>query len=66
MTEGDPRHVLWLALALVLVIEGLMPFLNPAAWRKMFTQVLQLDDGQLRFVGLASIVCGLLLLWCLG
>jgi uncharacterized protein len=66
MSEGDSLHVLWLALALVLVIEGLMPFLNPAAWRKMFTQVLQLDDGQLRFVGLASIVCGLLLLWCLG
>ena len=66
MSEGDSLHVLWLALALVLVIEGLMPFLNPAAWRKMFTQVLQLDDGQLRFVGLTSIVCGLLLLWCLG
>ena len=66
MFEGDSLHSLWMALALVLVIEGLMPFLNPAAWRKMFTQVLQLDDGQLRFVGLASIVCGLLLLWCLG
>ena len=66
MFEGDSLHSLWMALALVLVIEGLMPFLNPAAWRKMFTQVLQLHDGQLRFVGLASIVCGLLLLWCLG
>jgi len=57
--------VFWLAVALVLVIEGLFPFLSPAGWRKMFQQVLQLNDGQLRFFGICSILCGLLLLWLL-
>jgi uncharacterized protein len=58
--------LIWQALALVLVIEGLLPFCHPAAWRKMFAQVLQLSDGQLRFMGLISIAGGLLLLGCLG
>ncbi|MEO6973907.1 MAG: DUF2065 domain-containing protein [Rhodoferax sp.] len=53
----------WMALALVLVIEGLLPLMSPAAWRHMFTQILQLRDGQLRFFGLCSIVAGLFLLW---
>ena len=50
------------ALALVLVIEGLLPFLSPSRWRRVFEQVQQLTDGQLRFMGLASILAGLLLL----
>ena len=50
------------ALALVLVIEGLMPLLGPAQWRKFFEQVLALGDGQIRFIGLASVLAGLLLL----
>lgn len=54
---------LWLALALVLVIEGLFPFVSPAGWRRMFQQILQLHDGQVRFFGLCSILAGLLLLW---
>ncbi|MGH6647782.1 DUF2065 domain-containing protein [Aquabacterium sp.] len=54
----------WAALALVLVIEGLLPLFNPAAWRRVFEQALKLSDGQLRFVGLASIVIGLTL-FCL-
>lgn len=54
---------LWIALALVLVIEGFLPFFNPAGWRRMFEQVLKLDDGQLRFFGLISIAIGLLLIW---
>ncbi len=54
---------LWAALALVLVIEGLLPFLSPGGWRRMFTQILQLHDGQIRFFGLCSILGGLLLLW---
>ena len=57
---------LWLALALVLVFEGLLPFLSPGGWRRMFTQVLQLRDGQLRFFGLCSIVAGALLIWLLA
>jgi uncharacterized protein YjeT (DUF2065 family) len=54
---------LWAALALVLVIEGLLPFLSPGGWRRMFAQILQLHDGQIRFFGLCSILGGLLLLW---
>ncbi|MEG0052430.1 MAG: DUF2065 family protein [Comamonas sp.] len=53
---------LWMALALVLVIEGLGPFLFPGAWRRMFSQMLTLRDGQLRFIGLLGIAVGLLLL----
>ena len=53
------------ALALVLVVEGLFPFLSPTGWRRMFTQLLQLNDGQIRFFGLASILLGLLLIWWL-
>lgn len=52
------------ALALVLVIEGLMPLISPARWREVFSRVLAMSDGQIRFVGLASILLGLLgLLW---
>ena len=55
----------WLALALVLVIEGLFPFLSPSGWRRMFQQILRLHDGQVRFFGLCSILVGLLLVWLL-
>jgi uncharacterized protein YjeT (DUF2065 family) len=56
---------LWVALALVLVVEGLFPFLSPTGWRRMFAQLLQLNDGQIRFFGLASILLGLMLIWLL-
>ncbi|MCE2656810.1 MAG: DUF2065 domain-containing protein [Rubrivivax sp.] len=52
-----------LALALVLIVEGLLPFASPGGWRKTFERVLQLSDGQLRFMGLCSLLAGLLLLW---
>lgn len=53
----------WLAaVALLLVAEGLMPLLHPSAWREMFTRLLAMSDGQLRFIGLASVGCGLVLL----
>ncbi len=55
--------VFWSALALVLVIEGAMPFVSPATWRRAFVQLLQMRDGQLRFFGLCSIVLGAVLLW---
>ncbi len=58
--------VLWMALALVLVFEGLLPFINPALWRQMFTQALQLTDQQLRTFGLVAILLGLAVLWGLG
>jgi len=51
---------IWLALALVLVFEGLLPFLSPTRWRKAFEQALKLSDGQIRFFGLCSVVLGLL------
>jgi len=53
----------WLALALVLIIEGLFPFSSPTGWRKTFTQLLQMTDGQIRFFALISIISGLLLIW---
>jgi uncharacterized protein YjeT (DUF2065 family) len=48
-----------LALALMLVLEGLLPFLAPATWREMFRRLLDLSDGQIRFIGLALILSGL-------
>lgn len=62
MDSGD---VFWLALALVLVIEGLFPFLSPAQWKRMFLQIVQMQDGQIRFFGLCSVLGGLLLIWLL-
>ncbi len=56
----------WLAMALVLIVEGFMPFVSPATWRKTFLQVLQLDDGQLRFFGLCSLMAGVVLIWWLS
>jgi len=53
---------LFAAFALYLVFEGLMPFVSPANWRKSMLMVLQFRDGQLRLVGLVSIVVGLALL----
>ncbi|HEX5393242.1 MAG TPA: DUF2065 domain-containing protein [Rhodocyclaceae bacterium] len=52
-----------LALGLMLVIEGLLPFLAPHVWRDTFRRVTELKDGQLRFMGLTSMIIGLLLLW---
>ncbi|MEJ6005478.1 DUF2065 domain-containing protein [Paucibacter sp. AS339] len=59
-------QTLLLALALMLVIEGLLPFLSPQMWRQVFARMLAMTDGQIRFIGLASILAGLLgvvLLW---
>jgi uncharacterized protein YjeT (DUF2065 family) len=52
----------WGALALMLVFEGLLPFLSPTAWRNVFERALKLSDGQIRFIGLSSMLVGLLLL----
>ena len=51
-----------LAVALVLVIEGLLPFISPSGWRSIFEKATQLSDGQIRFLGLTSMVVGLILL----
>lgn len=50
------------AFALMLVFEGLMPFLSPTTWRAMLEKLMLLSDGQLRFLGLCSMGAGLLLL----
>lgn len=50
------------AFALMLVIEGVLPFVAPSAWRQAFQKMIEMSDGQLRFVGLASMMGGLLLL----
>jgi len=50
------------ALALMLVIEGLLPFLSPATWRQVFERATRMSDGQIRFIGLISLLAGLLLL----
>lgn len=51
------------AIALVFVLEGLMPFLNPEGMRKFFFQASQLDNQTLRFIGLTSMLTGVLLLY---
>lgn len=51
------------ALGLMLVFEGLLPFIAPQIWRETFRRMLELKDGQLRFVGLLSIIGGLLLMF---
>lgn len=58
----DLNDILVPALALMLVIEGLLPFLSPRTWREAFTRMTQLNDGQIRFMGLISMAAGLLLL----
>jgi len=52
-----------LGLAMMLVIEGLLPFLMPEMWRETFRKLVSLSDGQLRFVGVIAILSGLLLLY---
>ena len=54
---------LWAALALLLVLEGILPFLNPAAVRRMLEAVSQIDDRSLRISGLLSMLVGLGLLY---
>ncbi len=53
---------LLMAFALMLIFEGVLPFLAPAVWRDVFRKLIQLSDGQIRFVGLSSMLAGLLLL----
>jgi uncharacterized protein YjeT (DUF2065 family) len=50
---------LLMAFGLMLVIEGLLPFVAPRLWRDTFRRVTEMADGQLRFIGLTSIIAGL-------
>jgi uncharacterized protein YjeT (DUF2065 family) len=51
------------AIALVLVIEGILPFTAPRLWRETFRRMIEMSDGQLRFAGLASMMVGLIILF---
>jgi uncharacterized protein len=62
VSPGDGGHLLLGALALMLVIEGLLPFFSPAAWRAVFERATRMSDGQIRFIGLSSMLIGLALL----
>ena len=53
---------LLVAFALMLVLEGLVPFLAPGAWRETFRRLIQMSDGQIRFIGLSCMLIGLILL----
>ncbi len=46
------------ALALLLILEGMLPFVAPATWRTVMRRIGSLADGQIRFFGLAAILAG--------
>lgn len=58
-------HDLLAALALLLIIEGIIPFLNPEFMRRIVVSMLKINDQTLRFAGLSSMVAGVLLLYLL-
>ncbi len=52
------------AFGLMLIIEGLLPFISPATWREAFRRATEMNDGQIRFIGLASMLAGVVM-WLL-
>ncbi|WP_323004536.1 DUF2065 domain-containing protein [Denitromonas sp.] len=56
------KSTLLTAFALMLLIEGVLPFVSPARWRELFRKAVQMEDGQIRFIGLSSMLIGLILL----
>ena len=50
---------LWPAFALLLIVEGILPFAAPGIWRDIFRKLIDMSDGQLRFIGLLSMALGL-------
>jgi uncharacterized protein len=54
---------LLMALGLMLILEGLMPMVSPLRWRSLFEQLFKLEDGQIRFFGMAMVIAGLLVFW---
>ena len=50
------------AVALMLIAEGLLPFLSPMSWRQIFEKAMRMSDGQIRFLGLVSVVAGVAML----
>jgi uncharacterized protein YjeT (DUF2065 family) len=59
----DFWHGLLVAIALVFIIEGMLPFISPDRWRKLLTMADQMDDRVIRNVGLGSMLFGVLVLY---
>lgn len=59
-------HELWIALALLLIVEGIFPFLSPDGVRKALAAIHQLSDSQLRFAGMTSMLAGVVLLYLIN
>ena len=57
------QQLLLTAVALMLVFEGILPFLAPGVWRETFRRLTEMSDGQIRFIGLTSMLIGLLVLY---
>lgn len=53
---------LLMAVGLMLVLEGILPFMAPQAWRQTFRRLIDFSDGQLRFMGLISMLIGLIMI----
>jgi hypothetical protein len=51
-----------MAFGLMLVLEGILPFMAPEIWRRTFRRLIDFSDGQLRFMGLASMLGGLIMI----
>lgn len=51
-----------IAIALMLILEGILPFLSPQTWREAFRKMIEINDHQIRFIGLTSMLVGLMLL----
>ena len=60
---GNLGNILLTAVALMLIIEGILPFLLPGIWRDTFRRLTEMSDGQIRFIGLTSMLAGVLLLY---
>jgi uncharacterized protein YjeT (DUF2065 family) len=54
-----------LGLAMMLIVEGMIPFVSPELWRETFRKLLTMKDGQLRFVGMTAMLSGIILLYWL-
>ena len=62
-SESSTWDLLLGAFALMLVIEGLLPFVSPPKWRGVFERAMNMSDGQIRFIGLSSMLAGIVLLY---
>jgi len=61
MDSATGMSSLLLAIGLVLVIEGLLPLISPGGWSETMRRIAELRDGQIRFIGLGSVLIGLLI-----